>query len=369
MRNFFLLFVTLLCAPVRASTDTTFYIVDVGHGNAAFVVSPSGEVMLLDAGPTMAADRIISFTKQNNIPKIDYLVVSHFENDHMMAAPKLSEQVPIVNWVDHGQTVTYNKSDEWWTERRSFGRGPRPGMEKRNNDEWDTFRAAREKGHHITVKPGDKVPVRGLDVTVLSGAGKVISKPLKGAGLPNPACEGIDKRGDDDAEDGQSVGVLVTYGKFRFIYLGDLTWNTANSLFCPSNKVGTVDAYLITHHAQSMKKELGDYAYGLSCCSAAEVRGLHPRVAILSMGGGGHQNGTSAAMDVVHASPGLEDLWQTEKVTSGGEMTTNPPDDFIANIGKRGDQVPYIKIVAHADGSFSVINSRNQFTKQYAAHK
>jgi len=205
---------------------------------------------------------------------------------------------------------------------------------------------------------------------VLSAAGKIIARPLKGAGEPNAACAEVEKRADDDAEDGQSVGVLVAAGRFRLIYLGDLTWNTANSLFCPNNRVGTVDAYLITHHAQSLKKSLGDYYFGLSCCSIAEVRGLHPRVAFLSMGAEGHAAGDSSAMDVVRASPGLEDLWQTNKVTAGGEAATNPPDQFIANIGgPPGEQVPFLKMVAGADGSFTVTNSRNGFTKQYAVRK
>lgn len=361
-------FLCLVCTPLSAASPATFYFVDIGSGNATFVVTPAGEVMLLDCATPEAGERLAQFAKQNGIAKIDYLVVTHFEEDHMSGAPKLAESVPILNWVDHGMTVTDRKSDDWWAAHRTLARGrPRPGVGQFHDKAWDAFRAARDKGgNHIVVKAGDKLPVKGMDVTVLSAAGRVISSPLKGAGAPNPACAGIEKRADDDAEDGQSVGVLLTMGKFRFINLGDLTWNTANSLFCPHNKVGTVDAYLVTHHAQSLKRELGDYYWGLSCCSAAEVHGLHPRVAFLSLGAGGHAAGDSAAIDTVKASPGLEDLWQTVKVTGGGEAKANSPDQFIANIGgPRSEQVPHIKMVANADGSFTVTNSRNQFTKQY----
>jgi hypothetical protein len=83
--------------------------------------------------------------------------------------------------------------------------------------------------------------------------------------------ENVETRSEDDAEDGQSVGVVIGSGKFHFIYLGDMTWNTSKSLFCPNNLVGTVDAYLITHHAQAMPKEMGDYYCGLSCCSAGHT--------------------------------------------------------------------------------------------------
>ena len=62
-----------------SAQPATFYLVDIGHGNVAFVISPSGETMLLDCGPSWALSRIQSFIEQNGIKKIDYLVVSHFE--------------------------------------------------------------------------------------------------------------------------------------------------------------------------------------------------------------------------------------------------------------------------------------------------
>src|SRR5712692_10226169 len=287
-------FVFLSLAALLSAQPATFYLVDVGHGNAAFVISPSGETMLLDCGPTRAANRIYNFMEQNGIKKIDYLVVSHFEDDHMGAAPQLSKKVPILNWVDHGQSVVYDRSDDWWKQRR--GPWARAGMGKRYDQSFDEYKEARATGHHIPVKPGDKVPIRGLDVVVVTAGGKELTKPLPGAGQSNAACSQVARLAEDDAEDGQSVGVLAAFGKFRFTYLGDLTWNSSTRLFCPTNKMGTVDAYLVTHHAQAMSNELGDYYAGLSCCSIAEVQALHPRVGLVSMGKEGHRYGTGDAM-------------------------------------------------------------------------
>jgi competence protein ComEC len=359
--------VILLCAAAYAA-DTRFYFVDVGHGNAAFVISPSGDTMLLDAGPTRAASRILKFMDENGIRKIDYLVVSHFEDDHMGAAPEMAKKTPIINFVDHGESVVYRKDDAWWKQRR----GPwfREGLGKRYDESFEVYKAAREKSGHIAVKAGDRIPVKGLDAVVVSAAGKIIGKPLKGAGGAGPAaCRAMDRRGDDDAEDGQSIGVVLASGKFRFVYLGDLTWNQANTLFCPANLVGSVDAYLVTHHAQSLPKSMGDYYYGLSCCSAAEVMGLNPRMAILSMGALGHKAGTPDAMLVLKETPGLQNLWQTEFIREGGEQGYNGPDDQIANLGQPGDRVPFIQLNARADGSFTAINSRNGYKKEYPARK
>ena len=347
--------------------QASFYLVDIGHGNVAFVISPSGETMLLDCGPGYATKKILDFVEQHDIKKIDYLVVSHFEEDHMGAVAALSRKIPILNFVDHGQSVTYGKSDEWWKQRRSPW--SRVGMGAQDDKRFDAYKEVRAAAHQIVVKPGDKVPVKGLDVTVVSAGGQVLSKPLPGAGQPNAACPQVPKRAEDDAEDGQSVGVLIADGKFRFIYLGDLSWQPSSRLFCPSNKVGTVDAYLVTHHAQSMGNELGDYYAGLSCCSIAEVSGLSPRVGMISMGKEGHRYGNSEAIKTVKSQAGM-DVWQTEKITGGGEAGFNAADDYITNIGgSPTEKVPYLELKANADGSFKVTNSRNGFSKEYAAHK
>jgi len=48
----------------------------------------------------------------------------------------------------------------------------------------------------------------------------------------------------------------------------------------------------------------------------------------------------------------------------------NGPDDHIANIGgEPSPQVPFLKLAANPDGSFQMTNSRNGFSKDYAAHK
>ncbi len=351
-----------LLASAALAAEARFYFVDVGHGNATFVVAPSGEVMLLDAGPTRAAGRILSFMRQNGISKIDYLVVSHFEDDHMGAAPRIAAEIPVRNFVDHGGSVVFDKSDDWWKQRR----GPwfREGMGKQYDASFDVYRAARDKSRHVLVKSGDKVPVSGLEVTVVSAAGRNIDRPLQLPATRGLSCEALDRRAEDDAEDGQSVGVAIRHGRFRFVYLGDLTWNAANSLFCPQNLIGQVDAYLITHHAQSMGKQLGAYYHGLSCCSPAEVQSLAPRVAILSMGGLGHKMGGPDALRTIHGVPGL-DLWQTEFIRDGGEKGWNGPEQFIANLGETSEKVPFLELVANEDGSFRMINSRNQFAKPY----
>jgi len=351
---------------VQASDTLDIYFVNVGHAtgaNATIIVSPSGESAMLDAGLPNQVPRVLAVFKQAGVKRLDYLVNTHFHADHFGGTARLFEQFPIVHFVDHGETVEYGKSDEWWVARRT---GAKPGMAKRYDALYDTYTQALEKGRRITVKPGDVIPIKGIEMKVVCAGGKTIADPLPGAGQPNPYCDGAERRGVDDAEDAQSIGTLVSFGAFKFIYLGDLTWNESLDLFCPRNKVGTVDAYLITHHAQSYDATMGAYYFGLSAAPKAEVHGLRPRVAILSLGSMGHRLGNSKAMETVHKSPGLEDLWQTDLVRAGGESTHNAPEAFIADITDEGrHDAQFIKLSASSDGSFTVTNSRTGFTKHY----
>ena len=152
----------------------------------------------------------------------------------------------------------------------------------------------------------------------------------------------------DNTENARSLGTLITYGKFRFIDLGDLTKRKEKDLVCPNNLVGTVDLYLTTHHGldQSNAKVIVD--------------ALHPRVAI--MNNGAHKGGKPEAWKTVHDSPGLQDLWQVHYAEDAGK-DSNVSDDFIANLN--GTEGAYLKVSAQPDGSFTVWNSRNQYSKNY----
>ena len=351
--------------PARRPPTADFYFIDVTLGNATLIVSPAGETMLLDTSTARTAGRVFETAKAAGVQRIDHLLLTHYHDDHFGAAAALAEKIPVGEFIDHGPSVESNKDDAWWQARR----GPwfKPGKGQLYDESVAAYEKARAKSRHRIAKAGDVLPVKGLLVQVLTAGGKVIEKPVKGAGGANAVCSSFERRAPDDAEDAQSIGVLVTFGKFRFVYLGDLSWNESGALFCPEDKVGPVDAYVVTHHAQSFPRSMGDYYWGLSACPPCELAALRPRVAILSLGSFGHRGGDDEAIKVVRNSPGLEDLWQTEKVIEGGEREHNVPDDFIAFVGRRDDTARFIKLSANADGSFTVFNSRSQFSKHYPA--
>ena len=319
-----------------ASKDLSVYFVDVEGGQATLFISPSGETLLIDAGWSgfngRDADRIVAAAKLAGVKQIDYLLTTHFHIDHAGGVPQLAERIPIKHFIDHGESVEHDAA---------------------GTQLYSSYTAARAKGAHIQVKPGDKLPIKGLNWTIVSAAGDLISKPVgSNSGQPNSFCAGFQPRPVDETENARSVGSYVTFGKFRLVDLGDLTWNKEHELVCPNNVLGEVDVYVVTHHGMNMSG------------SASIVDALHPRVAI--MDNGAKKGGTAEAWNVIRDSKGLEDIWQIHYATAAGDKA-NTAEPMIANMTEAGDAGQYIKLVAHSDGSFDVTNGRNGFAKHYPA--
>ena len=330
------------------------YIIDVEGGEATLFVAPSGESMLVDTGwpgfDGRDADRIAAVATEAGVTQIDYLVVTHFHTDHMGGAKQLGDRLPILTFIDHGTTV-----DQGARQRAAF----------------ETYSNLRSGSTHRVVRPGDPVPVAGMDVRIIASDGSVLATPLSGAGGANRFCEGFTMHGEEvtsrygDAEDQRSVSAFVGFGRFRTIILGDLTWNKEHALMCPDNPIGMVDLYLVSHHGSDTSG------------SPALAHAIEPRVAV--MNNGPRKGGAVQTFQILEATPSLEHLWQNHYSVAGGDEH-NMPERFIANLqddtlsGVDDDDpaihmgtAHWIKVSAQRDGSFSVTNSRNGFSRSYAA--
>jgi beta-lactamase superfamily II metal-dependent hydrolase len=332
----------------QARKDLQVYFIDVEGGQSTLFVSPSGQSMLVDAGwpGTRDADRIMAVVKRAGITQIDYLVLTHYHVDHAGGVPELASRIPIRNFVDHGPTY-----DKLVNVPQYYA----------------AYLPVREKGKHIEAHPGDKIPIAGLDVQIISAAEKTIQEPLPGAGAPNPACADFQPKDETKdpmvgGENKSSVGTITTLGKFRIADFGDLTWNKEHDLACPNNLLGTVDVYLVSHHGKETSS------------LPMMVWAMHPRVAV--MNNGANKGAENPTFETLKRSPGLEDLWQLHYAVEAGPR--NSAEQFLANLGTAGtkesgvpDESPanYIQLSARADGSFTVTNSRNGFSKEYSVRK
>ncbi len=326
--------ITALCfaSMLHGAKELEIYFVDVEGGQATLLVSPSGESLLVDAGwPGFAgrdADRIVAAAKLAGVKQIDYLVVTHYHTDHVGGVPQLAAKIPVIHYVDHGANLESSKNAEAL---------------------FQSYLPVRAQGKHLHVKPGSRIPIRGLDVVVVAAAGQTITRPVKSGGAPNPRCAARTAKAADTSENGRSVGMMVSYGSFRFLNLGDLTWNLENALVCPRNLLGRADLYLTTHHGMNL--------------SGPEtlVHAVRPRVAV--MNNGAKKGGAAEAWRVVRNSPGLQDLWQLHYSLPGGP-DHNVDEQMIANL-EENCQGHWIKVAARRNGEMTVTNGRNNFSKTY----
>ena len=317
----------------QATKPLQIYFIDVEGGQATLVVSPTGESLLIDTGwpgyEGRDADRIVAAAHQAGLKQLDYVLITHYHRDHVGGVPQLADGIKIGTFVDHG-----------------------PNLE--DSQVTRTDYSAYEKaigGHaHVVVKSGWGLPIKGIQVRVLSAAGEHITDPLPGAGEANPYCAGEPAAAVDDTENARSVGVMITYGQFRFLDLGDLTKKKELELACPNNLLGKVDLFLVTHHGADLSN------------SKAMVWALHPQVAVVD--NGPRKGSSPAAWQIVHDAPGLQDLWQLHYAEES-DKDHNIDPERIANL-KENCEGKYIKVSAQKDATFTVTNGRTGAQKTYS---
>lgn len=396
---------TLAGAQGGSTKPLQIYVVDTEGGKAALFVSPTGQTALVDSGNPGGrdTDRIMAAIAAAGVTGIDYVISTHYYVDHIGGLQELAKRIPIATFVDHGPSV----------EEREQVQGFR-----------QAYAELYGKAKHIVVKPGDRIPITGFDWRVVTSAGTVLKAPLPGGGKVNPACaQFTPKEITTDPENGQSLGTVVTFGQFRAIDLADLLWNKEHDLMCPNNPIGTVDLYLVSHHGtdpsgspllvhavqprvavmqNGTRKGAGAQAMPTMRSSPGleDIWQLH-----WSYGAGIEQNSAGVFIANVDDAATIAGVLTAPPrgggpgrgqgappATAPAATATPPPAPPPASAaaapaaappavpagpggqgGGRGAQLPphtpayWIKITAQPDGSFTVANSRNGFSKTYAA--
>ena len=310
------------------------YWIDVEGGASTLIVTPAGQSILMDAGFAGFNDRDAAriehvVRKEAGLQQLDFVLVSHFHGDHAGGLSALSRRVRIGAFVDHGDSIegASGAGGQLWHEYRQIA-GPR----------------------RRTVKPGDRLPLKGVELVIVSAHGKVLPAPLADA-QPNQSCESFKPLEEDRGENGQSLGYLFRSGKFEFVNLGDLSWNFQHRLACPVNLLGRVDLFQVTHHG--VRDDL----------LPQQMWSMAPTVAV--MNNGPTKGAGAVAVETVLKSPGLEDLWSLHRAVNN-DAAHNAQERLTANLGGTEECAgAWIRARVDAAGTYTLTNSRNGFSKTY----
>jgi competence protein ComEC len=303
-RGLCLLCLTFLIAQAAASEQDgrlDLYFIDVEGGAATLIVTPAGESLLIDSGyPDYGGrdrDRILKVIREvAKLDRLDHALVTHWHLDHYGNHAALADQIKIGTFWDRGMPDTLQE-DAKYVERAAL------------------YRAASQN-QSKTLKAGDTLPLKSgstpLAVKVVTASGEVIPND----GPANPFADRHVPQADDPTDNAMSVSTLWSFGKFRFLCCGDLTWNIEAKLVTPKNPIGQVDLFMVTHHGLPVSN------------NPALVLAVDPRVAVICNGPtkGAHAN-TLATLKQVK---GLEAWYQLHRNVKLADED-QAPAAFIAN--------------------------------------
>ncbi len=338
-----LLGVLLFVAPAvpQSARPLEIYFVDVEGGAATLIVTPAGESILVDTGWQRPDDRdarrIHAAAQQAGIKRIDHLLTTHFHRDHFGGVGALSKLIPVGKFYDHG------RREELSEDRDNFPKLNAAYLEA-------------AKGQTQKLRPGEEIRLKQapgaapIRLQAVASDGEALQ--LKMRGPQNPECKDAQLQKDDPTDNARSLGFLLSFGKFRFLDLGDLTWNIEHKLVCPTNVLGAVSLYQVTHHGMNVSN------------NPALLRSVRPQVAV--MNNGPRKAGHPDVVKWLRAVPGIEGVWQGHKNLASKDEENVAPE-FIANLSAEqecaGHQIK--AAVASNGGSYTVTNARTGLSRKY----
>lgn len=329
------------------------YWIDVEGGAATLFVSPSGESLLFDTGWEVNdrdAKRIFAVAQQAGLKKIDHIVISHFHADHMGGLAALTKLIPTGRF--------YGRNDD---------------IEPANQKWLDLYKAA-SAGKRTVVKPGDVIPIKGFEARVVAADGKMLNRTLEGGGS-NPFCATAERKVAAGPENQNMVGLVLTHNKFKMLALIDLDWQKEMELVCPVNKLGKITLYQSGRH--------GSFD---GAGAPALLAAISPQVIVVNNGprkGMGQVDNTAKSANPAGRQiapyeknaylrmaklPGIEGIWQGHLALLDKDPAHNTTSDMIANMEETAEcKGNWIKASVASDGTFTVTNGRNGFSKTYKA--
>ena len=359
----------LLAAAPASAAGLKIVSIDVEGGAATLFVTPEGRSLLIDTGwpkgfgqmpspdgSTESADRIVAAAKRLGVSRIDYVLVTHYHDDHSGGTEALVRKIPVGAFIDHGANGDPLHPDT-----------PPERVINVPAGQYPRYLQATTGHRRLIVRPGEVIHIGSLTNTIVASDGQVIAEPLPGAGARNPNCN-VPVSGVPVNENSRSVASLLRFGKVTIAQFGDLSWDMEHALACPVDKIGKVNLLLVTQHGSAKVSS-----------NPAQLKAMRPDVAI--MPNGGKKGGDPEVIAAVSALPGLQGFWRLHENYKRPDLSgdkrmvanLNPAQAEIDKVAAKPWEAPpdrgyNIEAEVTEDGRITVTNTRNGFSKTYQVH-
>ncbi|XXF76577.1 ComEC/Rec2 family competence protein [Myxococcaceae bacterium GXIMD 01537] len=286
-------------APTAPGKPLTVHFLDVGQGDAALIISPTGKTVLIDGGPPEAGARLAKRLRELVKGPLDLVILTHPHLDHLGGLPKALQAVGARRFMD-------------------------PGFDHPSDAYRDLLEVVgRDVGQVMVPAPNPQAPETLLTVGLGEGVSLTILWPRR------PQEDFL--RGTRSDANSNSIVAKLTYGQTAFLFSGDAEPDTeARLLRLNADLSATV--LKVGHHG------------GKHSSTKAFLAAVRPQAAVISCGAGndyGHP--TSEALGRL-ASAGAR-VFRTDEqgevvATSDGSRVTLKPQRGGAAVAVPGTVKP-----------------------------
>ncbi len=228
-------------APAASGRPLTVYFFDVGQGDAALIVSPTGKTVLIDGGPPEAGEHLAGRLRQLVRAPLDLVILTHPHLDHLGSLKDAIQAVGAKRFMDPGFA--------------------HPSVAYKNLLEL----VEKEIGQVVTPEPSPQAPETFLSV----GLGEGVLLTLYWPRYPRePFLK--DTRSDANSN---SIVARLTYGRTAFFFTGDSEPDTEAALLRYRTDY-TSTVLKVAHHG------------GKHSSTQAFLAAVKPKAAVISCGAG-----------------------------------------------------------------------------------
>ena len=225
----------ILLVTLRFHGKLEFTMLDVGQGDGLFLRFPKGTTCFVDGGSTSVKSvgeyRILPYLKYEGVSKLDYVIFTHMDEDHVSGMRELVE--------------TSGEMDGVTIETMLF-----PEIANPDDTYLEMWKLAEKKGILVyTIGAGDAIKENNAALECLH--------PLKGA--------------YSEDKNNSSTVLQLTYGEFSMLLTGDIGFDGEKDLL-DGDMLEDIDVWKVSHHGSKYSGS-GDF-----------LEQIQPNVSLISVG-------------------------------------------------------------------------------------